>query len=139
MNFVPHTAEERELMLKALGLSRPEDLFSMIPAELRAKSWDLPEGLSEPEVSEHLAKLARLNATGLTCFLGAGFYDHYIPAAVDAIISRGEFYTAYTPYQAEISQGTLQSIFEWQTAICRLTGMHERQQRLHVRRRHRDL
>ena len=123
MNFVPHTAEDREVMLKAMGLDKMEDLFSMIPGELRAKSWDLPEGMSEPEVSGHLAKLAQLNATGLTCFLGGGFYDHYIPAAVDAVISRGEFYTAYTPYQAEISQGTLQSIFEWQTAICRLTGM----------------
>lgn len=110
-------------MLAALGLGSVEELFAVIPEPLRAKSWDLPAGMSEPEVSQYLAKLAGLNAQNLISFLGGGFYDHHIPAAVDALISRGEFYTAYTPYQAEMSQGILQSIFEYQSAICRLTGL----------------
>jgi glycine cleavage system P protein (glycine dehydrogenase) subunit 1 len=124
MDFTPHTQQDRSEMLAALGLESVEDLFAEIPPELRVKSWDLPAAKSELEVSGHLSRLAELNGHKLTCFLGGGFYDHYIPAAVDAILSRGEFYTAYTPYQAEISQGTLQSIFEYQTAICRLTGLY---------------
>jgi glycine dehydrogenase subunit 1 len=123
MRFTPHTPEEREEMLAALGLQSTADLFEVIPQDLRSHEWNLPEGLSEPEVSQYLAQLAGQNAHDLVCFLGGGFYDHHIPAAVDALISRGEFYTAYTPYQAEMSQGTLQSIFEYQTAICRLTGL----------------
>ncbi len=123
MDFVPHTEQDREEMLAALGLESVEELFRDIPAPLRAESWDLPQPKSELEVIGHLEDLAGLNAHQLTCFLGGGFYDHFIPAAVDAILSRGEFYTAYTPYQAEMSQGTLQSIFEYQTAICRLTGL----------------
>jgi glycine dehydrogenase subunit 1 len=123
MRFTPHTSEDRAAMLSALGLHSMSELFEVIPAELRSQEWDLPAGMSEPEVSRYLAKLAGQNAHDLVCFLGGGFYDHHIPAAVDALISRGEFYTAYTPYQAEISQGTLQSIFEYQTAICRLTGL----------------
>lgn len=124
MDFTPHTQQDRSEMLAALGLESIEDLFAEIPPDLRVKSWDLPAAKSELEVSGHLSRLAELNGHKLTCFLGGGFYDHYIPAAVDAILSRGEFYTAYTPYQAEISQGTLQSIFEYQTAICRLTGLY---------------
>ncbi|MCF8042500.1 MAG: aminomethyl-transferring glycine dehydrogenase subunit GcvPA [Desulfarculaceae bacterium] len=123
MRFTPHTSEDRAAMLAALGLGSVDELFEVIPEPLRARSWDLPPGMSEPEVSQYLAKLAGLNAQDLVCFLGGGFYDHYIPAAVDALISRGEFYTAYTPYQAEMSQGILQSIFEYQSAICRLTGL----------------
>ncbi|BEQ15926.1 aminomethyl-transferring glycine dehydrogenase subunit GcvPA [Desulfoferula mesophila] len=123
MRFTPHTPEDRAAMLAALGLGSVEELFAVIPEPLRAKSWDLPAGMSEPEVSQYLAKLAGLNAQNLISFLGGGFYDHHIPAAVDALISRGEFYTAYTPYQAEMSQGILQSIFEYQSAICRLTGL----------------
>ncbi len=123
MRFTPHTPQDRAVMLAALGLESTEQLFAVIPERLRAKEWSLPPGMSEPEVSAYLAKLAALNAQNLVCFLGAGFYDHHIPAAVDALISRGEFYTAYTPYQAEISQGVLQSIFEYQTAMCRLTGL----------------
>ncbi|MCB2227981.1 MAG: aminomethyl-transferring glycine dehydrogenase subunit GcvPA [Desulfarculaceae bacterium] len=123
MRFTPHTPEDRADMLAALGLGSVGELFAGLPEDLRCRQWDLPQGLSEPEVSQYLAKLAGLNASGLVCFLGGGFYDHHIPAAVDALISRGEFYTAYTPYQAEMSQGTLQSIFEYQTAICRLTGL----------------
>jgi glycine dehydrogenase subunit 1 len=124
MQFVPHTPEDRAVMLASLGMDSVEDLFKVIPEDLRAKTWDLPAGLSEPEVTQYMANLAEQNAHKLTCFLGGGFYDHHIPAAVDALISRGEFYTAYTPYQAEISQGTLQSIFEYQSAIARLTGMY---------------
>ena len=123
MRFTPHTAEDRQVMLASLGLASVEELFEVIPEPLRAQTWDLPPGMSEPEVSGYLAKLAGLNAQDLVCFLGGGFYDHHIPAAVDALISRGEFYTAYTPYQAEMSQGILQSIFEYQSAICRLTGL----------------
>ncbi len=123
MDFIPHTPQDRQEMLEVLGLESVEQLFEVIPPELQAKSWELPPAMSELEVSSHLSHLAELNAHQLTCFLGGGFYDHFIPAAVDAILSRGEFYTAYTPYQAEISQGTLQSIYEYQTAICRLTGL----------------
>ncbi|MFH2125132.1 MAG: aminomethyl-transferring glycine dehydrogenase subunit GcvPA [Pseudomonadota bacterium] len=123
MRFTPHTPEDRAAMLAALGLGSVDELFAVIPEPLRARSWDLPPGMSEPEVSQYLAKLAGLNAQDLVCFLGGGFYDHHIPAAVDALISRGEFYTAYTPYQAEMSQGILQSIFEYQSAVCRLTGL----------------
>ncbi len=111
-------------MLAVLGLESVDQLFAVIPPELRVRSWDLPGPLSEMEVAERLGRLARLNAQHLTCFLGAGFYDHFIPAAVDAIIRRSEFYTVYTPYQPEISQGTLQAIYEYQTAMCRLTGLH---------------
>ncbi len=123
MRFTPHTPDDRAAMLSALGLQAVAELFKEIPANLRSQAWDLPPGMSEPEVCHYLAKLAGMNAHQLVCFLGGGFYDHHIPAAVDALISRGEFYTAYTPYQAEMSQGTLQSMFEYQTAICRLTGL----------------
>ena len=123
MDFVPHTEQDQTEMLAAIGLDSVEALFNGIPAELRAKSWNLPPGLSELEVSRRLQELAGLNAHELTCFLGGGVYDHFIPAAVGALASRSEFYTAYTPYQPETSQGTLQSIYEYQTAIARLTGL----------------
>ena len=123
MDFIPHTEEDRRQMLAAVGVASVEELFAVIPPGQRVSSWDLPAPLSEQEVHQQLSRLAESNAHRLICFLGAGFYDHFIPAAVDAILSRGEFYTAYTPYQPEISQGTLQSIFEYQTAICRLTGL----------------
>lgn len=123
MDFIPHTDQDRLEMLQALGLRSIDQLFEVIPPDLKARTWDLPEPWSEMEVSNHLRSLADMNAHGLTCFLGGGFYDHFIPAAVDALIRRAEFYTVYTPYQAEISQGTLQAIYEYQTAICRLYGM----------------
>jgi glycine dehydrogenase subunit 1 len=123
MPFVPHTEDEVREMLATIGVDSVEDLFAEISADMRPKSFDIPEGLSEMEVLCKLEGLAAKNATNSTSFLGAGFYDHYIPAAVDALTMRGEFYTAYTPYQPEASQGTLQAIFEYQTAVTRLLGM----------------
>ncbi|MBN2133658.1 MAG: glycine dehydrogenase, partial [Sedimentisphaerales bacterium] len=122
MPFIPHTPEQQREMLETIGLTM-EDLFGDIPAELRARPFDLPGGLSEQEVRNRLADLAGKNHVDLTLFLGGGFYDHFIPAAVDAIAGRSEFYTAYTPYQPEFSQGTLQAIYEYQSQICRLIGM----------------
>lgn len=110
-------------MFQTLGISEFDDLFDAIPDELRSEELNIPEGLSEMEMMQHIRKVASKNSTDLVNFCGAGFYDHYIPAAVNALSSRGEFYTAYTPYQPEASQGTLQAAFEYQTAICRLTGM----------------
>ena len=123
MPFVPHTEMEVREMLAAIGVDSVDDLFAEISEEMRPKSFDLPEGLSEMEVLSKLEAMATRNATDRVSFLGAGFYDHYIPAAVDALTMRGEFYTAYTPYQPEASQGTLQAIFEYQTAVTRLLGM----------------
>ncbi|MDL2267623.1 aminomethyl-transferring glycine dehydrogenase subunit GcvPA [Desulfovibrio sp. OttesenSCG-928-G15] len=123
MPFIPHTPEETAAMLETIGLKHMDDLFAYIPEDMRPKSFDLPEGLSEYETMARLEKMAAANATGLTSFMGAGAYDHVVPAAVDALASRGEFYTAYTPYQPEASQGTLQGIFEYQTAVCRLLDM----------------
>jgi glycine dehydrogenase subunit 1 len=123
MPFVPHTQEDLKAMLDVIGVTTMEDLFADIPANMRPKSFELPEGMSEMEVCSYFEELAGKNRTDLVSFLGAGFYDHHIPKAVDALISRGEFYTAYTPYQPESSQGTLQAIFEFQTAVCRLLDM----------------
>jgi glycine dehydrogenase subunit 1 len=123
LSFIPHSKAEVESMLKSIGIGSVAELFSDIADELKPKSFNIPEGKSEFEVIEYLKKLSQKNAVSLVNFLGAGFYDHYIPAAVDEITSRGEFYTSYTPYQAECSQGWLQSIYEYQTAICQLTGM----------------
>ncbi|NLB56759.1 MAG: aminomethyl-transferring glycine dehydrogenase subunit GcvPA, partial [Lentisphaerae bacterium] len=124
MPFIPHTDEQQKAMLKEIGLSDMEQLFQDIPPELRTSPDSTIEaGKSEHEVRRLFQQLSCRNAVEKTCFLGGGFYDHFIPAAVDTIISRSEFYTAYTPYQPELSQGTLQAIFEYQTAICRLTGM----------------
>jgi glycine dehydrogenase subunit 1 len=122
MPFISNTARQRQEMLAEIGLSAA-DLFAAIPADLRAAPLRLPKGLREQEMSARLAAVAGQNAAGLTSFLGGGFYDHFLPAVVDAIISRSEFYTAYTPYQPEISQGTLQAIYEYQSMICRLTEM----------------
>lgn len=126
MPYIPHTPEETRAMLETVGVSTMDDLFADIPAALRPKaplSEALPAGLPEHAVRSRLEELAGENRTTFTSFLGAGFYDHAIPAAVDALTSRGEFYTAYTPYQPEASQGTLQAIFEYQTAVCRLMDM----------------
>src|SRR6187401_603559 len=113
-------------MLAAVGVSSTEDLFEQIPESVRLGSpLQLPAGMGEAEVFERLAELAGRNvdAEQQVCFLGAGMYDHYVPAIVDSIVQRSEFLTPYTPYQPEISQGTLQAMFEYQTAICELTGM----------------
>jgi len=110
-------------MFQTLGIDDFDALFEAVPENLRSDELDIPEGLSEMEMMQHIRKVARKNSVNLVNFCGAGFYDHYIPAAVNALASRGEFYTAYTPYQPEASQGTLQAAFEYQTAICRLTGM----------------
>ncbi|MBX7257653.1 MAG: aminomethyl-transferring glycine dehydrogenase subunit GcvPA [Candidatus Hydrogenedentes bacterium] len=123
MTWVPTTADERKEMLDAIGVNSIDELFAAITPELRAKSWNVPEGLSEMAVRDLMAGMAAKNASSLVCFAGGGAYDHFIPAAVDALTSRSEFYTAYTPYQPECSQGTLQSIYEYQSAICRLTGL----------------
>jgi glycine dehydrogenase subunit 1 len=122
MEFIPNTAEQEKEMLAAIGLTMA-DLFRDVPPELMARSFNLPHGLSEQEVRERLADLAGKNSIDLTLFVGGGFYDHFIPSAVYSIISRSEFYTSYTPYQPEISQGTLQAIYEFQSAVCRLTDM----------------
>lgn len=124
--YIPNTEEDREQMLAAIGFPDIESLFSDIPANLRFRGrLDLPEGMSEPELASHMKALARrnVNSEEYACFLGAGAYDHFIPSIVGHIISKPEFYTAYTPYQPEISQGMLQAIFEYQTMICRLTAM----------------
>jgi len=123
MPYIPHTDEDRAAMLEVLGLKSMDDLFADIAPALRPKSFDLPPGMSELDVRRHMQALAAKNATQLVSFLGGGFYDHYIPAALDTVLQKGEFYTAYTPYQPEISQGTLQAIYEYQTAMCRITGM----------------
>ncbi|MGI6258983.1 MAG: aminomethyl-transferring glycine dehydrogenase subunit GcvPA [Anaerolineaceae bacterium] len=123
--FTPHTKHDVEVMLKLIGVEKIEDLFQEIPEEFRYPDLDLAPRLTEMEVAAELENIASANGTtkDFLSFLGAGAYDHYIPAAVDNLLQRGEFYTAYTPYQPEISQGTLQAIFEFQSLICRLTGM----------------
>ncbi|HVM29579.1 MAG TPA: aminomethyl-transferring glycine dehydrogenase subunit GcvPA [Candidatus Limnocylindrales bacterium] len=123
MAYSPHTPADRGRMREALGIDTVDALFDDIPARVRANGLDLPEPLSELEVARQLQGLAERNRTGVTSFLGAGAYRHHIPAAVDAVLSRGEFYTAYTPYQPEISQGTLQTIYEFQSLIAELTGL----------------
>ncbi|MCX7884446.1 MAG: aminomethyl-transferring glycine dehydrogenase subunit GcvPA [Caloramator sp.] len=124
--YIPHTPDDEKYMLDCIRANSIEDLFSDIPDEVRfKKELDINEPLSEIELSNHLKKLSskNKNINEIVCFLGAGAYDHYIPSVVKHIVSRPEFYTAYTPYQPEISQGTLQAIFEYQTMICSLTNM----------------
>ena len=126
MRYIPHTTDDCEEMLRIIGVEKIEDLFSSIPEELRRQAMPtLPPALSEPEVLEHLRTLSTKNSScpPFLRFLGAGAYDHYIPSAVSHLLLRSEFYTAYTPYQPELSQGTLQAMFEFQTMICQLTQM----------------
>jgi glycine dehydrogenase subunit 1 len=126
MSFLSLTDRDREQMLATIGVSSVEELFAEIPDDVRfQRELDLEPALSEPELVAHLEAMAARNVhTGeQVSFLGAGIYDHYVPAVVDAVLARGEFLTAYTPYQPEMSQGVLQAIFEYQTAICELTGM----------------
>lgn len=125
MVYIPHTDQERREMLKTIGVQGIEDLFLEIPEEIRYPDLNLPEPLSERGVLQELEIISELNlnANRTPMFLGAGAYRHWVPSVVDNIISRSEFATAYTPYQAEVSQGTLQAIFEYQSMICDLTGM----------------
>ena len=126
MRYIPHTPEDVRQMLAVIGAGQVEELFCEVPDALRLKRpLKLAPALSEAELLAELSALAKRNAGAEThrMFLGGGAYNHFIPAAVDHLISRSEFYTAYTPYQPEISQGTLQAIFEFQTLICQLTGM----------------
>jgi len=122
MGFTPHTGEEIRAMLDAIGVGSVADLFRPIPEALRTGSFDLPPGMSEFEMLDRLRGLAAQNGR-VVPFIGGGYYDHLIPAPVDHASGRSEFYTAYTPYQPECSQGTLQALFEYQTAVCRLTGL----------------
>ena len=123
MSYIPHTPVDIKQMLSTIGVESIDALFKDIPAALRPKSFNLPAASSEFAVTQTLRNLSLKNATGLVNFVGAGFYDHFIPAAVDALASRSEFYTAYTPYQPECSQGWLQAIYEYQSMICALTGL----------------
>ena len=123
MTYSPHTDADRSRMLAAVGVSSVEELFADIPQPVRATRFELPPPLPEQEVRRELSRLAGRNRIPEVSFLGAGAYRHLIPAVVGEVIRRAEFYTAYTPYQPEVSQGTLQSIYEFQTMICELTGM----------------
>lgn len=122
-SYIPSTPAQREEMLRAAGVSSVDALFSEIPAAVRCKGLNLPSGKSELEVLREIKRIAAKNTVFESIFRGAGAYNHYIPAIVKSIATKEEFLTSYTPYQAEISQGLLQSIFEYQTMICELTGM----------------
>jgi glycine dehydrogenase subunit 1 len=124
MRYLPKSPADREAMLQAIGARSINDLFSPIPAEYRLeRDLKVPRQMAESEIVDWFRERSRENGEGYASFLGAGAYSHYRPVIIDSLISRGEFLTAYTPYQAEVSQGTLQSIFEFQTMICELTGM----------------
>jgi glycine dehydrogenase subunit 1 len=125
MAYIPHSEVERRQMLAAIGIDRLDDLYDAVPESVRFPDLDLPPGVSEMEIMDELQALseANLDMGHTACFLGAGAYNHFIPSVVDHILRRNEFYTAYTPYQPEVSQGTLQAIFEYQSLISNLTGM----------------
>ena len=123
--FIPHTDQETKEMLEVVGVKDIESLFKDIPKKYRFPKLNLPPAMTEMEIMAEMQNISQANEStqDLVCFLGAGAYNHYTPAAVDMLLRRGEFYTAYTPYQPEISQGTLQVIFEFQSLITALTGM----------------
>ncbi len=124
MRYLPKSPADREVMLREIGAKSVDDFFASIPAEYRlTRDLKVPLQMSEREIVEWFKARSNENTTGFHIFLGAGAYNHYRPVVIDSLISRGEFFTAYTPYQAEIAQGTLQSIFEFQTMVCELTGM----------------
>jgi glycine dehydrogenase subunit 1 len=124
MRYLPKSPAERTEMLRDIGASSIDDLFAIIPEEYRLqRDLDIPRQMGESEIVDHFKAAALKNANGYTSFLGAGVYKHYRPVIMDSLVQRGEFLTSYTPYQAEITQGTLQAIFEFQTMICELTGM----------------
>ena len=125
MSYVPHTQAERAEMLGAIGVDRMDRLFGDVPEHVRFPKLNLPSPASEIDVEREMQALAAVNfsAAAQARFLGAGVYHHYRPATVDYVLQRGELYTAYTPYQPEVSQGVLQALFEYQSMICRLTSM----------------
>ncbi len=124
MRYLPKSPGERIEMLRQIGARSIDDLFSTIPQEYRLeRDLDVPRQMAESEIVDYFRQAAAKNAAGYTSFLGAGAYRHYRPVVIDSLVQRGEFLTSYTPYQAEITQGTLQAIFEFQTMICELTGM----------------
>ena len=124
MRYLPKSDAERAAMLREIGAASIDDLFSVIPEEYRlTRDLNVPRQMGESEIVEHFKAAAAKNANGYTSFLGAGAYRHYRPVIIDSLVQRGEFLTSYTPYQAEITQGTLQAIFEFQTMVCELTGM----------------
>src|SRR5207249_2205873 len=124
MRYLPLCPAERAAMLETMGRRSIQELFEHIPEPLRlARPLNLPGPMSEPEIVEFFRRAARESSPDYVSFLGAGAYSHYRPVAVDSLLSRGEFFTAYTPYQAEIAQGTLQAMFEFQTLMAQLTGM----------------
>ena len=123
MPYIPHSQAELEEMLATIGVKTLDDLFADISSDMRPKSFNLPEGMDEGSTCAFFEHLAAKNRTAMASFLGAGYYDHVVPKAVDALAGQSAFYTAYTPYQAECSQGTLQAIFEFQTAIARLMDL----------------
>jgi len=126
LSYVLNTPDDQRAMLAKIGASSIQDLFQTIPTALQLKrDLDVPAALTEIELTQHARRLAQKNqsADDAVCFLGGGSYDHFIPSVVDAVAGRSEYYTAYTPYQAEASQGSLQAFFEYQTLICQLTGL----------------
>ncbi|MDE6018917.1 MAG: glycine dehydrogenase, partial [Muribaculaceae bacterium] len=121
--YIPHTEEDIKVMLEKIGVNSTDDLFSDIPDDVIFKGdYDIPSAMSEVELRKHFKELADKNSN-LVVFAGGGAYDHYSPSVIAHLLARSEFYTAYTPYQPEISQGTLQYIFEYQSMICELTGL----------------
>src|SRR5262249_41919392 len=126
VSYVLNTPDDRESMLRRIGVGSVGELFANVPAEFRLnRPLAVPPALAEADLTRHVQQLAARNrpAGDAVCFLGGGAYDHFIPAVVDTVAGRGEFYTAYTPYQAEASQGSLQAFFEFQTLVCQLTGL----------------
>jgi glycine dehydrogenase subunit 1 len=123
MPYTPHTQNEIKEMLDVIGLQEESQLFDQVPSNLRVSSLDIEDGVDEFTTYEKFKALSSKNVTDKVMFLGGGYYDHIVPSAVDALSGRSEFYTAYTPYQAEASQGTLQVLYEYQSLVCKLTGM----------------
>src|SRR3990172_3200404 len=125
MSYTPNTDADKKKMLAAIGLDSVDELFADIPAGVRNPKLNVPRPMAEMELMDHMREMAGKNRDlqDVVSFLGAGWYDHYVPAFVDQLLLRSEFYTSYTPYQSEISQGTLQAVYEFQSLICDLTGL----------------